>query len=154
MFRVTFNVVTEKVTFTLAACPSVTWKVSSDMHHVKQLVAQQIRILRVFPTVRHVYKILRGVITFKGNCTAKWRMHHWLELDRLNGSGFREEITSCLLKLLSFDFKIAKCTATFLIVVWKCYCIYIDSKCREVYKHKLLISVRTGQCFGEIFQAS
>ncbi|XP_040399908.1 spermatogenesis-associated protein 13 isoform X4 [Cygnus olor] len=26
MFRVTFNVVTEKVTFTLAACPSVTWK--------------------------------------------------------------------------------------------------------------------------------
>ncbi|XP_021386316.2 spermatogenesis-associated protein 13 isoform X4 [Lonchura striata] len=26
MFRVTFNVVTEKVTFTLAACPSATWK--------------------------------------------------------------------------------------------------------------------------------
>nr|XP_021130160.1 spermatogenesis-associated protein 13 isoform X6 [Anas platyrhynchos] len=26
MFRVTFDVVTEKVTFTLAACPSVTWK--------------------------------------------------------------------------------------------------------------------------------
>ncbi|XP_071660399.1 spermatogenesis-associated protein 13 isoform X4 [Patagioenas fasciata] len=26
MFRVTFNVVTEKVTFTLAACPSITWK--------------------------------------------------------------------------------------------------------------------------------
>nr|XP_025035192.1 spermatogenesis-associated protein 13 isoform X7 [Pelodiscus sinensis] len=26
MFRVTFNVVTEKVTFTLAACPSLTWK--------------------------------------------------------------------------------------------------------------------------------
>ncbi|XP_077783210.1 spermatogenesis-associated protein 13 isoform X7 [Podarcis muralis] len=29
MFRVTFNVVTEKVTFTLAACPSIAWKVSS-----------------------------------------------------------------------------------------------------------------------------
>ncbi|XP_032846906.2 spermatogenesis-associated protein 13 isoform X5 [Tyto alba] len=26
MFRVTFNVVTEKITFTLAACPSITWK--------------------------------------------------------------------------------------------------------------------------------
>nr|XP_060626906.1 spermatogenesis-associated protein 13 isoform X4 [Anolis sagrei ordinatus] len=26
MFRVTFNVVTEKVTFTFAACPSITWK--------------------------------------------------------------------------------------------------------------------------------
>ncbi|XP_053914611.1 spermatogenesis-associated protein 13 isoform X3 [Cuculus canorus] len=26
MFRVTFNVMTEKVTFTLAACPSITWK--------------------------------------------------------------------------------------------------------------------------------
>lgn len=64
MFRVTFNVVTEKVTFTLAACPSVTWKVSSDMHHIKRLMAQENEYLNSFPTVGHVYKILRGVITF------------------------------------------------------------------------------------------
>lgn len=60
MFRVTFNVVTEKVTFTLAACPSITWKVSSDMHHVKRLMVKENEYLNCFLNFRLCLQNVKG----------------------------------------------------------------------------------------------